>query len=221
MSDAIEGFAAAVDALAADGWCVLRDLLPPASVRALADECAALHAACQLLPARTGTARIAGTLRGDRTRWFEPDALSAAQQAFVQRLDALRGALNRELMLGLAECESHYAVYPPGARYARHLDRLRNSDARVVSAVFYLNDGWRDADGGALRLYLDDGSHRDIAPRAGTLALFLSARFEHEVLPATRERMSIACWMRRRSVATAAAPTGTPFPCRASRLLRT
>jgi SM-20-related protein len=107
--------------------------------------------------------------------------------------------LNRELMLGLVECESHYAVYPPGAGYTRHLDRLRDSDARVVSAVFYLNEAWRAADGGALRLYLADGSSRDILPHAGTLLLFLSAQFEHEVLPATRERMSIACWMRQRT----------------------
>jgi SM-20-related protein len=28
---------------------------------------------------------------------------------------------------------------------------------------------------------------------------FLSERFEHEVLPATRERLSIAGWFRRRS----------------------
>jgi SM-20-related protein len=50
-------------------------------------------------------------------------------------------------------------------------------------------------------LYLADLSHRDIYPRAGTLLLFLSAQFEHEVLPATRDRMSIACWMRQRPMA--------------------
>jgi SM-20-related protein len=129
--------------------------------------------------------------------------MSAPQQAFADRIDALRRVLNRELMLGLADCESHYAVYRPGAGYARHLDRLRHSDARVVSAVFYLNRDWREADGGALRLYLADGSTRDILPQAGKLLLFLSARFEHEVLPATHDRMSIACWMRQRAIGAA------------------
>ncbi|MDQ6647670.1 MAG: 2OG-Fe(II) oxygenase, partial [Pseudomonadota bacterium] len=84
--------------------------------------------------------------------------------------------------------------------YARHLDRLRDNDARVISAVFYLNDDWLDSQGGALRLYLPNGSTRDIYPRAGSLLLFLSARFEHEVLPATRDRLSIACWMRQRAL---------------------
>ena len=194
-------FQAAANALATDGWCVQPGLLSAAQMRGLATECAAMHDAKLLLPARTGTARSASTTRGDSTHWFVDDAMSAPQQAFAGRIDALRLALNRELMLGLVDCESHYAVYRPGARYARHLDRLRHSDARVVSAVFYLNEDWREADGGALRLYMPDGSSRDVYPHAGNLLLFLSAQFEHEVLPAVRDRMSIACWMRQRSLA--------------------
>ena len=200
MKSHSDEFHSAATALATDGWCVLPDLLTPAQTQALADECRTMHAARQLTSARVGAARTATPLRGDRTQWFEVGALSAPQQAFAKRIDALRIALNRELMLGLVECESHYAVYPPGAGYTRHLDRLRDSDARVVSMVFYLNEGWQEADGGALRLYLDDGSHRDIQPHAGSLLLFLSAQFEHEVLPATRDRMSVACWMRQRSL---------------------
>ncbi|MEM5461184.1 2OG-Fe(II) oxygenase [Paraburkholderia phytofirmans] len=151
-----------------------------------------------LKPARVGANRAATLLRGDSTRWFRPDAPSIQQQAFADRIEALRNALNRDLFLGLVDTESHYAVYRPGAGYARHLDCLRNNDSRVISAVFYLDEAWQDADGGALRLYLADQSYHDVFPRAGTLLLFLSAQFEHEVLPATRDRMSIACWMRQR-----------------------
>ncbi|MBC8732967.1 2OG-Fe(II) oxygenase [Paraburkholderia sp. UCT2] len=158
----------------------------------------AMHDAQLLTPARVGANRAATRLRGDSTHWFQPDALSKRQQAFADRIDVLRNALNRDLFLGLLDSESHYAVYPPGAGYARHLDCLRNSDSRVISAVFYLNEAWQDAEGGALRLYLADQSYHDVFPRAGTLLLFLSAEFEHEVLPATRDRMSIACWMRQR-----------------------
>ena len=193
-------FSTATSALADDGWCVLPGLLPLAQTRALADECAAMHDAKRLLPARVGAGRTASSLRGDSTHWFPTVAMSAPQQAFADRMEALRVALSRELMLGLVDCESHYAVYRPGAGYARHLDCLRDNDARVVSAVFYLNDTWQEADGGALRLYLADGSHRDIYPHAGNLLLFLSAQFEHEVLPATRDRMSVACWMRQRAI---------------------
>jgi SM-20-related protein len=200
MNSGNSSFRAAADALAADGWCIVPDLLEPAQIRALAAECAAMHDARLLRPAGTGAGRTSSALRGDSTHWFTEDAMSAPQQAFADRIDALRITLNRELMLGLVDGESHYAVYRPGAGYARHLDRLRHSDARVVSAVFYLNEAWQEVDGGALRLYLADGSARDIYPHAGTLLLFLSARFEHEVLPATRDRMSIACWLRQRAI---------------------
>jgi SM-20-related protein len=193
-------FDTAADALAADGWCVLSHLLSVAQTGALAGECRAMHAAQLLKPAATGAERAITSLRGDFTHWFLPEAPTLAQQAFTERMDALRIALSRSLMLGLVDSESHYAVYPPGAGYARHRDQLRHSDARVVSVVFYLNDAWQDSEGGALRLYLADHAHRDIYPRAGTLALFLSARFEHEVLPATRQRMSVACWLRQRTL---------------------
>lgn len=194
-----DNFNSVTSALAEHGWCVVPNFLSMAQTQALATECADLHQAQLLTPARVGAGRVASTLRGDSTRWFQPEALSAPQQAFAERVDALRMALNRDLFLGLVDSESHYAVYRPGMAYARHLDRLRNTDARVVSAVCYLNETWQEVHGGALRLYLPDGSHHDVFPHGGTLALFLSGEFEHEVLPATRERMSIACWMRQRT----------------------
>jgi SM-20-related protein len=113
-------------------------------------------------------------------------------------MDALRVALNRRLLLGMEEFEAHFACYPPGAGYARHRDRFADDDARVLSLVAYLNADWPDDAGGALRLHLPGGI-RDIAPRAGTTVLFLSDEIEHEVLPATRERWSIAGWFRRRA----------------------
>jgi SM-20-related protein len=191
-------FDIATTALAVNGWCVVSNFLSQTQTQALATECMAMYAAQLLTPARVGANRAATLLRGDSTRWFQPDALSPRQQAFADRIEALQNALNRNLFLGLVDSESHYAIYRPGTGYARHLDCLRNNDSRVISAVFYLNEAWQDAEGGALRLYLADQTYHDVFPRAGTLLLFLSAQFEHEVLPATRDRMSVACWMRQR-----------------------
>jgi len=64
----------------------------------------------------------------------------------------------------------------------------------VVSMVIYLNPNWQPGDGGELRLYPSDGSVINIAPKAGTLALFLS-ELEHEVLPTLKPRYSITGWM--------------------------
>ena len=102
-------------------------------------------------------------------------------------------------MLGLFSFEGHYAIYPPGGGYARHKDRFRDDDARVLSCVAYLNDEWRACDGGALRIHRDAAPPLDVLPRGGTLVAFLSERFDHEVLPAARERCSVTGWFRRRA----------------------
>ncbi len=193
-------FAATAQTLAVDGWCSLPHLMRKEQTQALAQECTAMYERKFMLAAGTGRGHSHSLLRGDHTRWFSASALSGPQQAFQQRIDGLREALNRHLFLGLVGTESHYSVYPPGSGYQRHLDRIRDSDARVISAVFYLNENWQESDGGALRLYLADRTYRDVFPHAGTLLLFLSAQFEHQVLPATRQRMSIACWMRQRNL---------------------
>ena len=39
----------------------------------------------------------------------------------------------------------------------------------------------------------------DVQPLGGTLVCFLAERFEHEVLPARRERLSVTGWFRARS----------------------
>ena len=204
MPDSVQ-FAHAAAELTRNGYAVVDKFLEGSTVAALAFECRSLHASGDLQPAAIGRTRgrhLDAVVRGDRTRWFDPEALSAAQARYWSRMETLRKALNRELLLGLEELEAHFALYPPGACYARHRDRFRDDDARVLSTVFYLNTGWLEADGGALRLYLPapgPAAHRDISPVAGTLVMFLSADFEHEVLPARRDRLSIAGWMRRKA----------------------
>jgi SM-20-related protein len=170
-------------------------------VHALAAELRAAWKAGALRPAGVGTGaghRLQGGVRGDHILWLEAPGATAAQQSCLQQFEALRLTLNRELQLGLLDFECHFAVYSPGAFYRRHLDRFATDDRRTLSCVLYLNEAWGAEDGGALRLYLPD-QHRDVLPRAGTLVAFLSERFEHEVLPAQRERLSLTGWFRRRA----------------------
>jgi len=164
------------------------------------EEAAAHATAGRLHAAATGRAdgrQFAG-LRGDSTLWLDDPACGPSARALLAALDALRGELNRRLLLGLDEVEAHFAHYPPGAGYARHRDRFRSDDARVLSLVVYLNPNWPDDAGGALRLHLPEGA-LDIAPRLGTVAVFLSDAVEHEVLPANRARFSVAAWFRQRA----------------------
>lgn len=201
MTGAIDRLCAAI---AADGCGVEVDFLPQPMVSALAKEARARDAAGAFHAAGVGrgVARIRQSdVRGDRILWLDESSASPVERPFWQALDELRLALNATLQLGLFSFEAHYALFPAGAFYRRHRDRFRDaaaaSDVRVISCAMYLNEDWHLADGGALRIY--EGERvRDVLPVAGTLACFLSDRFEHEVLPATRERLAITGWFRRR-----------------------
>ena len=107
-------------------------------------------------------------------------------------LEELRLQLNRDALLGLFELELHYAWYPPGAGYARHVDQPHGREQRRVSLVLYLNAHWAPSDGGELRESSPTiGRYRDIEPVAGRLVLFLTEGREHAVLPTRRDRLSL------------------------------
>jgi SM-20-related protein len=188
-------------ALADRGFAIVPDWLPPDHVAALAAEAHELAASGRFKEA--GVGRGAGhavrhDIRGDRILWLDGQAPTPAQARYWAAIEELRVALNRELWLGLAYCEAHYALYPPGAHYQKHIDRFSDADERVISCSFYLNRDWREADGGQLRLHVEDG-HVDVLPVAGTCVLFRSDTFLHEVLPATQTRLSVTGWFRRRA----------------------
>jgi SM-20-related protein len=191
-------------ALAGPGWCISEDFLSPAQQAALVAECQLHWLEGGFRQARVG---IAGTLalrpdvRRDHVHWLDAGQSQAgALAAYLARMEALRLAVNRRLYLGLFEYEGHFAVYPPGAFYRRHLDQFTGVPYRQVTCVLYLNDAWGPDDGGELRLFLDGGP-LDVPPRGGTLVTFLSALFEHEVRPTRRQRLSVTGWLRQRAAA--------------------
>ncbi|TBV03048.1 2OG-Fe(II) oxygenase [Phytopseudomonas dryadis] len=189
-----------VDDLAEYGWSLQAQFATSSLTRQLAEECRLRIGQGTLAPAGTGRANAVAVregTRGDHIQWLEAGQ-SGACDSYLALLDGLRVELNRSLYLGLVDYESHFAFYPPGAFYLKHLDRFLDDDRRAVSAVLYLNDDWLPEEGGALRLYLADGQVRDVLPQAGTLVVFLSADVPHEVLPASRDRLSLTGWFRRR-----------------------
>jgi SM-20-related protein len=189
-----------VDDLATRGWSQQNIFLPQDLTRALAAECRKRAAEGELAPAAVGrgpSSEIREGIRGDHIQWIEPGQAEVCD-SYLALMDSLREALNRGLFLGLEDFESHFAMYPPGAFYLKHVDRFRDDDRRMVSAVVYLNDAWLPEQGGQLRMYLDEGAQYDVVPIGGCLVVFLSGEVPHEVLPASRERLSLTGWFRRR-----------------------
>ena len=189
-----------IDQLAERGFGVADDFVDSKLLNELRERCVELHVSGGLRPAMVGRgddAKVMPEVRGDFISWLEQPERDA-EQRILTRLDELRATLNRALMTGLEDFQGHFALYPRGAGYARHFDRLVGSDVRAISAALYLNDGWVADDGGELRLYTGGGASFDVLPQGGRLVAFQSDRFEHEVLPARRERMSFTGWFRRR-----------------------
>lgn len=135
-------------------------------------------------------------MRTDEISWITGE--SDAGKLWLDWTSRLQTFLNQRLFLGLFSFESHFAHYSPGAYYKRHYDAFRGEANRILSVVTYLNPAWGHTDGGELVLYKDD-SDRDgikVVPLYGTVVVFLSEEFPHEVLPSTRDRYSIAGWFR-------------------------
>jgi SM-20-related protein len=191
----------AADAIGADlhrrGWSVQRDFFPAALTTALHDELDQLREAERLRAARIGRGQERQRrvdIRGDHIHWL--NGASEAQRAYLFALEGLRLELNRRLFMGLEDLEAHFALYPPGTGYRRHMDSFQGDNLRRISTVTYLNPDWAAADGGGLLLFDGDAVIETILPEAGTLVCFVSEDIPHEVALTRRPRASIAGWFR-------------------------
>ncbi|OWY39717.1 2OG-Fe(II) oxygenase [Xenophilus sp. AP218F] len=203
MSQLLFNLDTVIDTLAERGWVVIPNAMPATLTGELREACVEVWDQGRFHEAATGRAdgqARRAEIRSDSVLWLDQAAELPAVRAYQAAMDEIMLAVNRGLYLGLAELESHFAVYPEGAFYKKHLDRFRDDDARTLTTVLYLNQDWPDDAGGEIRLYLDDACAEfiDVKPEAGTLVLFLSDRFWHEVLPARRQRLSVTGWYRRR-----------------------
>jgi SM-20-related protein len=162
-----------------------------------------LHAHGALRPAAIGRAAqqaVTPHIRSDAIAWIDEQSDDIVDRSALDFIEHLRGALNERLYLSLDHSEMHFVLYPPGGHYRKHLDRHRDAQARVVSFVLYLNASWQSHWGGQLKLYdFEDRLLRSVEPCAGTLVLFRSELFPHEVIAATHNRTSLTGWLRRRA----------------------
>jgi SM-20-related protein len=204
VPDACDPAETIASAIAERGWCIMDDFVAPILVAQLAQEVREAWRAGALRPAGIGRGesfKVKPEVRSDQVLWLSSHNQTGATARYMAALDQLRQALNRTLFLGLFEAEGHLSLYPPGARYRRHLDQFVGVGSRTLTCVLYLNEDWTKEDGGSLRLYTEgnrEDVYLDVEPLAGRLVTFLSARFFHEVLPARRERLSVTGWLKRR-----------------------
>ena len=201
------------DRLAHNGFVIFDDFLGHNDAQAMRAELEALLERGAFREARVGhgaSRQRASGIRSDRICWFNVDHANhtndsipeedddgvvpgPAVQRYLSALDVTRVAIARSCFLSLAHIELHAACYEPGTRYAAHVDTFRDDERRVISVCYYLNEEWRDDDGGFLRLHTQPPV--DVAPRFDRLVIFRSGTMLHEVLPVRRRRFSMTGWM--------------------------
>ncbi|MFT5162312.1 MAG: SM-20-related protein [Alteromonadaceae bacterium] len=180
------------------GFAVLDNALPELLTRQLLNDCITRQAEFTAAGiGRQQDRQLQPAVRNDKTLWL--DGHAQAQQGFLQLMNTIRLSVNRHFYMGLFDYECHYASYQKGDFYKKHLDAFKGRSNRVFSTVCYLNT---PAQGGELLLYAQ-GTVQDsvqvlqkISAKAGTLVVFESERFPHEVLTAVDLRYSIAGWFR-------------------------
>lgn len=190
-----------IDLLNERGWAVLDDAIPTPWTRELRARAQKLWKAGRFEPGEFGRADTGGQhteIRGDAICWIVPGS-TLAQHAFFDWISELRERLNTRYGMGLRSQEFHFARYPAGKGYVKHLDQHRGVNYRKISLVLYLNRQWNPAHGGELCLYQMHNPDAEIArfaPLDARLAVFVSGRVPHEVLPCKATRWSVAGWLR-------------------------
>jgi SM-20-related protein len=146
--------------------------------------------------------QILSEIRGDYIHWIDEQNLTPAETNFYKQLQDFIDYLNRTCYMGIVDKELHYAVYPEGTYYKKHLDVFHKDQKRKLSFILYLNKDWDPDNGGELIIYTNTNNIQKeivVVPYYGRLVVFDSQLLEHEVkLVKNTNRFSITGWFKLR-----------------------
>ncbi|TJY38211.1 2OG-Fe(II) oxygenase [Pontimicrobium aquaticum] len=186
-------------------YCIVEDFFTDEEVMSLRQSLIQKHEEDAFKKAAIGNRVnevIVKSIRGDVILWIDELKANKAEMLFFNKINDLVNYLNKTCFLGILHKEFHYALYPEGTYYKRHIDTFQNDDRRKLSLVCYLNeDGWLPVNGGELVLYLNENGQeieKVIYPFPGRVVIFESQIIEHEVKPVNKERMSVTGWLKTR-----------------------
>ena len=189
-----------LDGIADRGWSVTENFLSLSLAENLNKEIKELWKEGNFKKAGIGRGEelaVRPEIRTDRIHWLRKDDLSPAAKEYWDIIHHLKDNLNRNFFLNLVSFEAHFAAYPPGSFYKKHLDQFKDVRHRLISCILYLNEKWELSDEGQLRIYEENSaSYSDIWPRFNTFVCFRSDTVYHEVLPTNKQRYSLTGWLR-------------------------
>src|SRR5690606_34864656 len=138
-------------------YCVVEDFFDQEEVKLLRNHLLQKYEEDNFKKAAIGNRlneTIEKSVRGDFILWINEKDENEVEKLFFRKINSLVEYLNKTCFLGILQKEFHYAVYPEGTFYKRHLDTFQNDDRRKLSLVCYLNqEGWKPENGGELVIY--------------------------------------------------------------------
>ena len=197
MNSALEQFEQIASDLAENGYAVVDQFLSAEEVTTLLQLEEWRSGITHFKKSGTGKQnekRINEGIRGDYIQWIDNETTQPALKIYLDRMRELMQYINQSLFLSLQDFEIHFTIYPQGSFYKLILYQFKGNDHRKLSVILYVNEDWKKEDGGQLRMHLMEGAI-DFLPMAGRLICFRSDKIEHEVRPATRDRLSLTGWI--------------------------
>ncbi len=157
-----------------------------------------LYQSHQLLSAGIGNNAIVNhdkQIRNDRIYWLDKIHNDVVENQFFTLMDNFVSYLNQSCYTGITSYEFHYTMYEKGSFYHKHLDQFKSNTSRKYSMIFYLNEHWKEGDGGELCIHHSDHLQY-ISPISGKSVFFKSSEILHEVMVNNEPRMSITGWLK-------------------------
>lgn len=187
-----------IDSFIADKIGIAENFLNPKLAVQLKANLHKLFQANQLLSAGIGNKTNVDhdkLIRNDRIYWLDRSHHDKFENLFFDLMDSFVNYLNETCYTGITSYEFHYTMYEKGSFYRKHLDQFKNNDSRKYSMIFYLNERWKQGDGGELCIHHPDHLQY-ITPNSGKSVFFKSNELVHEVMLNNEPRMSITGWLK-------------------------
>lgn len=185
----------------ANGYGVIEDFIAPLQVVSLSQNLQELYQDGHFKKAgigNTSNLQVISEIRGDYILWLNKDTSLLCKEVYFDKIDRLINYFNETCFMGIKGIEAHFALFPEGTFYKRHLDSFQEKDRRIFSVIFYLNENWTQVNGGELNMYLQQKDVEitvSILPLGGRFLCFESHKIPHEVLVANKDRLSITGWL--------------------------
>lgn len=196
----LQQFEGLIEGLIDNDYACCNDFMLPSTVSGLRANIQSLSDSGNLKAAGTGNkvdVQKDTRVRGDKISWIADQSTNQFESIYLKKIANFILHLNKTCFTSIKSVESHYSNYEKRSFYKRHLDQFKNEKGRQYSIVLYLNDDWKEEDGGLLSLYPHERKPVNISPLGGRMVLFRSNEMEHEVHASlTRERKSIAGWLK-------------------------